>query len=67
MVRYVAGTRMIIPNKGDAIDWTLRRLKKAVADAGILRDYLSHTEFIKPCERRRRKSMHARRRVARSQ
>lgn len=51
----------VILGENEGIDSALRRFKRQVSKAGILADLRSHRHFETPLEKRRRKSINARR------
>jgi small subunit ribosomal protein S21 len=60
--RREPGHARVVPQPFEHIDSTLRRFKKAVQKAGILADARRHDYFVKKGERRRVKSIKARKR-----
>lgn len=55
----------VYPQAGESIDAALRRFKRGVGAEGIFRELRLREGFVKPSERRRRKSMLARKRFTR--
>lgn len=57
----------VVVRENESLDRALRRFKKKVQRAGILRDLRRHHHYLKPSERRRRDRMKAERRRRRAQ
>ncbi|HIE05407.1 MAG TPA: 30S ribosomal protein S21 [bacterium (Candidatus Stahlbacteria)] len=52
----------IIVYEGESFENALRRFRKSVERAGILKDVARHRHYEKPSERRKRKMINARKR-----
>jgi len=50
--------------RNEHIDKALRKLKRAMAEEGVLREVKDRSHFIKPSEKKRNKSAQARSRAA---
>lgn len=55
----------ITVNEGEPYESFIRRFRKVCDQAGILKDFKRHERYEKPSEKKKRKSMEARRKVFR--
>jgi ribosomal protein S21 len=62
LVEKQARSTTVYLEPGESVEWALRRLKKAMDAAGILRDYRARQRFTPKSEQRRDKSLRARKR-----
>lgn len=57
----------VVVRENEPLERALRRFKKKVQRAGILRDLRKHRHYLKPSERRRRDRVRAARRRRRAE